>query len=157
FFGPVVVLHDQYLRPPSGDTGIRRRGSPKRLEEAEQRALIHAIARLGRFLGAKRSISPDDPDHLLPRGISPVEPILRICHAAVVEVNFADEATTIARIVNRILPLDGVLDSPLKQILVSNLDLPAVPDKIKPEFRCTEVTLQSDPAVYVSLSLDHAG
>ena len=52
-----------------------------------------------------------------------------------IDVYLAHEPAAVAGVVDGILDLLGVAVAPLEQVLVSDLDLPAVPDKVDTELR----------------------
>src|SRR4051812_38585164 len=64
--------------------------SPKGLVEAVHWRGVFAEAKVTSFVWSKRALAPDDADHLLPSGIVPVESVLHVCDATMIEVDFAD-------------------------------------------------------------------
>ena len=71
-------------------------------------------------------LAADDANHFLPCRIVAFEPVLRIAHAAVVEMNFSHKAASLARIVNGIFDGGAIAFFPQKQVLIRKLDFAAV-------------------------------
>ena len=67
-----------------------------------------------------------------------------------VDVYLADEPAAVAWVVNGILDFLRVSVAPLEQILVSDLNLATVPDKVDPEFRVVQVSLEANPTLDLS-------
>jgi hypothetical protein len=79
-----------------------------------------------RFVWSQGPFTSDGPHHVFPRRICTFKPILRVRNTTVINVYLADNAATMAWIIDWVFRLDTFSVHPLEQFLRSNLDLAAV-------------------------------
>jgi hypothetical protein len=133
FLGPlrrdVVIGDDKEAFIAASHLGFGA-GATEGLKEKEKGTCVLSEAELFCLVWTEGALATHDAEHVVPCGVGAVEAVLRICHAAVVEVNFPDYAAAVSWVVYWVLLFGATVGCPLEQVLVSCLDLPAVPDKV---------------------------
>ena len=104
------------------------------LKHAKERRIVLDQSQGSGFFGPQRSFAPNELHHLVPGLIRPIEAVLGIAHAAMVNMNFADDAPSISLIVDRIFPFLGIPIPPEKQVFVADLDLSTITNEIDAKF-----------------------